>query len=448
MFVSNKSLTFISSLVLCQVVLGQACSNESDFEFTLDNLDKDVNCAWITQNKKRKEVRMERYCSTPDISAACPVACDKCPTEGICLSDNCEGTGSDKTCTFNMKIDLHAGELGYYTVDECGDEPNPTLGVVKGTTYIFKQQDESNYYHPLGLAYYPDGAHADVDELEPGIAPPGSASSCADNNSCPAPMYIKNGNYLGEYSNNELIAPIADSENFGLDDYEPEFFFDPITWRSEDGSEVEYEVALKFDIDDFEDDIFYFCHIHQYMTGRIKFVDEIGQVITKANLPTIEYEYDEPSDHDVGCGTFGTGDFILPNAECPDKFVCGADDSDTPVHKFAQCINSMNCAMTAGMTTGLTSGSVLALFNHQMIPHHQNAVNMCKAMLVSGEAECADITDEDLLGGDLVKCGMRVLCYEIINQQNSQIQAMRGFLETLAEEDSGVKAEDDCVVTV
>jgi hypothetical protein len=140
MFVSNKSLTFISSLVLCQVVLGQACSNESDFEFTLDNLDKDVNCAWITKNKKRNEVRIGRYCGTPEILAACPAACDKCPTDGICLSDNCEGTGSDKTCTFNMKIDLHAGELGYYTVDECGDEPNPTLGVVKGTTYIFKQQ--------------------------------------------------------------------------------------------------------------------------------------------------------------------------------------------------------------------------------------------------------------------------------------------------------------------
>jgi len=318
------------------------------------------------------------------------------------------------------------------------------------------------------LAYYPDGAHAGVDELEPGIAPPGSASSCATNNSCPAPMYIKNGNYLGEYSNNELIAPVADSGNFGLDDYEPEFFFDPVTWRSEAGSEVEYEVALKFDINDFEDDIFYFCHIHQYMTGRIKFVDEIGQVLTKANLPTIDYEYDEPSDHDVGCGTFGTGDFILPNTQCPEKFVCGAyEDSYHTADKFAQCINSMNCAMIAGMTTSMTSGSVLALFNHQMIPHHQNAVNMCKALLFSGElfsgygdCEDFDLPDDDYDDDytifsysyyriiDDVKCRMKALCYEIINKQNSQIQAMRGFLETLAEEDSGVLPEDDCVVTV
>ena len=43
-------------------------------------------------------------------------------------------------------------------------------GVEKGVTYRFVQSDETNYYHPLGLAYYPDGAHDDVDELEPGVS--------------------------------------------------------------------------------------------------------------------------------------------------------------------------------------------------------------------------------------------------------------------------------------
>lgn len=173
-------------------------------------------------------------------------------------------------------------------------------------------------------------------------------------------------------------------------------------------------------------------------------MNDLGQVLTKTNFPSIGYEYDEPSDHDSECGTYGTGDFTLPNAQCPEKFVCGATNGTTAVHKFAQCVDSMNCAMTAGMTTGMTSNSVLALFNHQMIPHHQNAVNMCKAMLISGEAECEDIENAE----DDVRCGMRVLCYEIINQQNFQIQAMRGFLEALNEDDSGVLYEDDCVVTV
>ena len=40
----------------------------------------------------------------------------------------------------------------------------------------------------------------------------------------------------------------------------------------------------------------------------------------------------------------------------------------------------MNCAMMSGMTTGVVEGtqSEAALFLHQMIPHHQNAVNMAK----------------------------------------------------------------------
>ena len=39
----------------------------------------------------------------------------------------------------------------------------------------------------------------------------------------------------------------------------------------------------------------------------------------------------------------------------------------------------MNCAMMNGMTTSVKgSESEVALFLHQMIPHHQNAVNMAK----------------------------------------------------------------------
>lgn len=119
--------------------MGQVCSNDSDFNFPLDNLEKDQNCAWITKNYKKKTARINRYCAKADIADACPASCGKCPTEGICLGD-CQGTGTDKECTFTMKIDIHAGELGYYTVEECGDEPNPTLGIVKGATYLFNQE--------------------------------------------------------------------------------------------------------------------------------------------------------------------------------------------------------------------------------------------------------------------------------------------------------------------
>jgi hypothetical protein len=86
----------------------------------------------------------------------------------LCYGD-CKLVGGEKVCTFELKVDLHASELGYFTVNGC-EGKMPTLGVERGVTYIFDQGDETNYYHPLGLAYYADGAHDDVDELEPVVS--------------------------------------------------------------------------------------------------------------------------------------------------------------------------------------------------------------------------------------------------------------------------------------
>ena len=97
----------------------------------------------------------------------------------------------------------------------------------------------------------------------------------------------------------------------------------------------------------------------------------------------------------------------------------------------------MNCAMTVGMTSNIHMVSSIALFIHQMIPHHQNAVNMCKSLMKTGDIECSDmgVDEED------ESCIMRRMCYEIINGQNYQIQTMRGVLESL-----NYDPEDYCVL--
>jgi hypothetical protein len=63
---------------------------------------------------------------------------------------------------------------------------NPTIGIEIGATYVFDQSDRTNYYHPMGFAYYPDGDHADKAELEPGIQPYGSSSDCASETDMPS----------------------------------------------------------------------------------------------------------------------------------------------------------------------------------------------------------------------------------------------------------------------
>ena len=168
-------------------------------------------------------------------------------------------------------------------------------------------------------------------------------------------------------------------------------------------------------------------------------MDENGEVLNETNTPEIPYTYDMASDYDRECGTFNLEPFQLPHPECPSKFVCDKPDVSTPVGKFADCLDSMNCAMTVGMTTNVHMDSSIALFIHQMIPHHQNAVNMCKALMVTGDIECSGIGDDEEDTG----CIMRRLCYEIINGQNFQIQSMRGVLDAL-----DYPAEDDCKVEI
>jgi hypothetical protein len=59
-----------------------------------------------------------------------------------------------------------------------------------------------------------------------------------------------------------------------------------------------------------------------------------------------------------------------------------------------------------------------------MIPHHQNAVNMAKALLKTGELDCQDVREKT------EDCIMMALMHEIIAEQNFQIQFMRQIIET------------------
>ena len=170
--------------------------------------------------------------------------------DSICTSDS---------NTFTAKVNLFAGELGYYEFEECPGLINPTIGLEMGETYTFLQHDRSNYYHPLGFAYFPDGAHDGVEELEPGIGM-GTDTACASAASCPAPMYFLNGNYLGSYSNIPEVANVtvtAGEEDFGLDAFEPLFFHPMPEWVGY-GT---FEIKLNFDDQSYDKDIFYFCHV-------------------------------------------------------------------------------------------------------------------------------------------------------------------------------------------
>ena len=172
------------------------------------------------------------------------------------------------------------------------------------------------------------------------------------------------------------------------------------------------------------------------MSGRIKLLKD-GIPIQEDDAPELGYEYDIPGVHDGECGTYGLDSFQLPHDECPEKFVCDAQDTNDRLKQFALCIDSMNCHMMAGMTSSVSGGmDETALFIHQMIPHHQNAVNMAKALLKTETLQCDDLTEEEN-----PDCAMEVILRSIITGQNAQIQTMRGILKS-----KNLPPDNDCIV--
>jgi len=346
----------------------------------------------------------------------------------------CDGTDGD--CIVKVGVNLVAGEWGYFFIEGC-EGVNPTLHLEVGRTYLFDQSDVSNWYHLIGFSYEADGAHAGVDELEPGIAP--GNSTCAETLSCPAPMYWMNKTYTGVYSNSENLVPVTSSDDFGLDAVEPLFFHPLGDWEGYGA----FVTTLKFDDENFDQDIFYFCHVHSGMSGRIKLIGSDGSMLSETNTPEIDYDYDCVSSFDRSCGTFNLDQYQpSKNPQCP-SFVCY--DGAGTVGEMVECVNAMDCAMLTEMTVyygddGKDSRmNDVILFLREMIPHHQNAVNMAKNLLVSGEVDCS--LTGPVEEGDVVStaCVLDPIVRSIINVQNSQIQAMQGLLEAF-----GVPTKQEC----
>ena len=164
--------------------------------------------------------------------------------------------------------------------------------------------------------------------------------------------------------------------------------------------------------------------IHYGMSGRIKLLQN-GKPINGNSDPQFgeDYYFNPPSAFDQKCGTYGLGDYTLPRPQCPQTFVCDANKQSKAVQHYAECLNAMSCAMFSGMTTSLASDSQVDLFIHQMVPHHEGAVNMAKALLKMDILPCDDFT------ADTPECMMNRMMRAVINSQNEQIMQMNGILQ-------------------
>jgi hypothetical protein len=148
------------------------------------------------------------------------------------------------------------------------------------------------------------------------------------------------------------------------------------------------------------------------MSGRIIIANTDGSPVSSDSAPQKLYVPDVGTAIDRTCGTYGLEDF----AACPDRYVCGALDT-----KFEKCLQAIDCKMHKDMYSATTPDhhDLVAVFSEQMVPHHTNAVNMARLLLIVATEEGLEI-DADLEG----------ILYSIIHTQNYQVCA-RVFLHSL-----------------
>jgi uncharacterized protein (DUF305 family) len=303
----------------------------------------------------------------------------------------------------NFSFDYFACEMGYFKVAGYSGV-QPKLALDLNTEYWLIQKDDSNWMHPLGLAYQPDGAH---DVKYPGSKGQGAPEVTDSANTADTPGY--------EYTYYIKKPGASNFEAKTLDDYEPLFFYPYDVW-----STYEFKIKVKITNSNFAGSIVYFCHIHNKMSGLITVNGGTGSQVQ--NL----YDPCSLSAFDSQCGVEGASLYSTKFADyCPSKvFVCGAKDT-----QFAKCMNAIDCQMNHEMTVLNIGSNPVATFMHQMIPHHQNAVNMARILLkkmpVYGDNSIGVNVAETEAGA---KDGLSHLMIKIINVQNYQISEMRKWL--------------------
>lgn len=320
--------------------------------------------------------------------------------------------GQDNTFIFSVNFHT-SGLMGEYQVAGC-EGTSPTLLLTRGVEYTLLQEAPTNWMHPLGLAYYPDGAHGFLEYAEvPELEHP-TPDTCDEEqflcNPGPgvvqAPLYGIDGVF-------ETFSDWNNGSSGGLDVYEPSFQVPQDQW-----AEHQYAVRISVPIESRTQTLFYFCHIHSGMSGPMRVEDPVSSAnsLVQPWQPDTYYT-GQQQQFDIDCGTSQVSQYHHSKDKfCPNmSFLCEQDDN--PV--FSSCMEAIDCKMNYEMRVEEHSNP-LVVFMHQMIPHHENAVNMARIALKHAQA-AEGFADSEL--------SVPALLRDIVNTQNKQIQDMEAWLD-------------------
>jgi len=311
--------------------------------------------------------------------------------------------------TYLVSVDLLGGEQGYYQFEGISKQHSPDIEVTIGETLVFDQADHTNYFHPLGFSFSPDGFHgANWDSKPPKDVEVGKLDNGADDLEYDAKFrYYIDGVY-GQ----------CDRLN-RYDCYEDGFFMPKSDWRKS-SYRVELDITKELADKSHGGVIFYFCRIHSKMSGKIIIKNTNGTQATGKPGSEEQTLYTPAvlDSFDKECGTWGLGPYEpgVGDMACDNvKLICGEINT-----LFKRCLQAMDCAMFHEMRTMdyRHHYDPVATFMHQMIPHHMNAVNMGRLILKIMDTKT------------LKTSGLEDVVYSVINAQMYQIHFFRKYLGT------------------
>jgi len=313
---------------------------------------------------------------------------------------------------FVFSVNFHTpGRMGEFEVEGCSGT-SPVLAFKKGETYTLVQHDITNWMHPLGLAYYPDGAHGfgqfeEVPELEY----PTPDTCDEEQFGCNPGPGVKQAPLYGIDDTYETFDDWNNGVTGGLDVYEPAFKVPQDQWQ-----EHKYSVRISVPVESKTKEFFYFCHIHSGMSGLIQVTNPAEDANKLVQKFDPRQYYMQADKFDTSCGTSEVSQYHTNKEKyCPGQnFLCEHQNK-----KFSSCMEAIGCKMNYEMRVEEDSNP-LVVFMDQMIPHHVNAVNMAKIALKHAK-DAVGYDDDDL--------DVPALLRDIINKQNEQIQEMENWLK-------------------
>jgi hypothetical protein len=372
---------------------------------------------------------------------------------------------------FTVDFEHAATHSGAYRVIGC-EGTSPALVMWPGVEYEFVQADPTNWMHALGFGYYPDAPYIGAPELTmPGAAGAHDhsahhgGSSCADDAGSEGGAHSAHGGadlagHAGHAEHGhravdgggnatgddpctpsppaectdpawacdpgpgitqtplycvdgacQSFATLTNNITSRLDNYIPSFSVPLDQWKKH-----AYSVKLTIPVGSLTSQLFYYCHRHEGMSGVINVANAppYNNALTTPWDPATYYPQQTTFDRACGTGQISAyhlrADTLCPNQE----FLCSPHDD-----QFSQCMQAIDCKMNSEMRVEETDNP-LALFMHQMVPHHENAISMARIALKYGP---------NATGWNSHTMDVKGLMLAIINNQAEQIQMMQSWLQ-------------------